>query len=88
MKMIIVTVPDVDEKAVTTALIAENYRVTRIASTGSFWRSGTSTLFFGVEDEKVEEAIQLVQTNVTPAIEPGQPRGSLFVINVEHFEQI
>ena len=88
MKMIIVTLPDVDEKAVTAALIAENYRVTRIASTGTFWRSGTSTLFFGVEDSKVEEAIHVVQKNVTPAIEPGLQRASLFVINVEHFEQV
>jgi uncharacterized protein YaaQ len=88
MKMIIVTVPDVDEKAVMAALIAENYRVTRIASTGTFFRSGTSTLFFGVEDEKVEEAIQCVQNNVTPAIEPGLHRVSLFVINVEHFQQV
>lgn len=88
MKMIIVTVPDVDEKSVTTALITENYRVTRIASTGTFWRSGTSTLFFGVEDQKVEDAIQCIQSNVTPAMDPGQPRASLFVIDVEHFEQV
>ena len=88
MKMIIVTVPDEDEKAVTNALIACDYRVTRIASTGTFWRSGTSTLFFGVADDRVEDAIQCVQKNVTPSIEPGLQKATLFVINVEHFEQV
>ena len=88
MKMIIVTIPDEDERAVTAALIADDYRVTHIASTGTFWRSGTSTLFFGVEDDKVEDAIHAVHNNVTPAIEPGLQRASLFVINVDHFEQV
>ena len=88
MKMIIVTMSDVDEESVTSALIADNYRVTRIASTGTFWRSGTSTLFFGVEDDQVEDAIQCIQKNVAPTIEPGLQRASLFVINVENFQQV
>ena len=50
MKLIVVTMPDIEEDSVMSALVAENFRVTRIASTGSFWRSGTSTLLIGVED--------------------------------------
>ena len=88
MKMILVTLPDTDERAVTEALVSANHRVTRIASTGSFWRSGTSTLFLGVEDDQVEETIQIIQNNCTPPIEPGLTRASLFVLNVEHFKQL
>jgi uncharacterized protein YaaQ len=88
MKMIIVTLPDADQAAVTNALVAEDLRVTRISSTGTFLRSGTSTLLIGVEDDFLENAIQIIQTNITPALEPGLIKVSLFVLNVEHFKQI
>lgn len=87
MKMIIMTLPDVDERQVTSALVDAQFRVTRIASTGSFWRAGTSTLLIGVPDEQLEDAIQIIQNNCTPPIEPGLKRASLFVLNVAQFEQ-
>ena len=44
MKMIIAIVKDHDADPVTQALTNENFRVTRIASTGGFLRSGVATL--------------------------------------------
>ena len=88
MKMIVVTLPDADEPAVTRALVDDAFRITQIASTGTFLRSGSSTFFLGVRDERVEQAIQIIKSNVTPSIEPGLRRVMLFVINVEHFEQV
>ena len=88
MKLIVVTIPDIEKNPVMSALVAENYQVTRIASTGSFWRSGTSTLLIGVEDEQQEDLIRIIQKNITPPIEPGLRRVSLFVLNVEHFKQL
>lgn len=88
MKMIVVSLPDADEPAVTKALVDEQFRITQIASTGTFLRSGFSTFFLGVLDERVELAIQIIKNNITPSIEPGIRRVMLFVINVEHFEQI
>jgi len=43
MKMIIVIVKDQDADGVTQSLTAEDFRVTRIASTGGFLRSGVAT---------------------------------------------
>lgn len=88
MKMIIAIVQDTDVNSVFEALIEEDYRVTRIASTGSFLRRGSSTLFMGVEDERMEDAIHIIRSNCTPPIEPGLKRGTIFVLNVENFEQL
>lgn len=88
MKMIIATLPDIDQDQVNQALVDAEFRVTQIASTGGFLRSGTSTLLIGVEDEQLEEAIQIITSNTTPGIEPGTKRGTLFVLNIEHFRQL
>jgi uncharacterized protein YaaQ len=88
MKMIITIISDHDNEPVSQALIGKDFRVTRIASTGGFFRRGSSTLMIGVNDEKVEDAIQLIRNTVTPAAEPGIPRATFFVLNVENFTQI
>jgi len=61
MKMIIVIVKDSDAEPVTRALTASDFRVTRIASTGGFLRSGVVTLLIGVNDERVEAGIQVIR---------------------------
>ena len=88
MKLIITIISDYDNEPVSQALILANFRVTRIASTGGFLRRGSSTLMIGVPDEKVDEAIQIIQNNLSPATEPNTKRATLFVINVENFTQI
>jgi len=88
MKLIITIISDQDNEPVSRALIGEDFRVTRIASTGGFFHRGSSTLMIGVNDEKVEEAIQLIRNSVTPATEPSMPRATFFVLNVENFTQI
>lgn len=88
MKMIIAIIRDHDNEPVSQALVASGFRVTRIASTGGFLRRGSSTLMIGVEDEKVEQAIQVLRDSTTPAEDPGVRRATLFVLNVEHFSQI
>jgi len=88
MKLIIVILRDEDSEPVSQALISEGYRVTRIASTGGFLRRGSTTLMIGVEDNKVDEAIQVVRENCVVTIEPGLKRATLFVLNVDMFTQI
>ena len=56
MKMIILILKDNDSDAVTQALTSAQYRVTRVASTGGFLRSGVVTLLLGVRDERVDPA--------------------------------
>lgn len=87
MKMIVAILPDEDAESVTQALITSNLCVTEIASTGGFLRQGSSTLMIGVDDESVDEGIQIINNNCTPSVEPMLKRATLFVLNVEHFEQ-
>jgi uncharacterized protein YaaQ len=85
MKMIIAIVRDRDTNPVSTALTSAEFRVTHIASTGGFLRRGNSTLFVGVEDDKVEPALDVIRKNLEPPDDPDQKRATIFVLNVNHF---
>jgi uncharacterized protein YaaQ len=87
MKMIIVIVKDHDADKLTQSLTNENFRVTRIASTGGFLRSGVVTLLIGVEDTDVDTAIRLLRSSLGGG-KPGEKRATLFVVPVERFEQV
>lgn len=87
MKMIILIVKDNDADDVTQALTADQYRVTRIASTGGFLRSGIVTLLIGVRDERAELVLELIRSKLPP-LSSGEKRATLFVVPVERFEQV
>lgn len=86
MKMIIIIVQDNDADTLTRAFTAENFRVTRVASTGGFMRSGVVTMLLGVEDPQVDAAIQVVR-DLLPS-KGAEKRATLFVVPVQHFEQV
>jgi uncharacterized protein YaaQ len=88
MKLIIAILRDEDSEPVSTAMVAAGFRATRIASTGGFLRRGSTTMMVGAEDEKVEQAIQIIRGHVSPAAEPGMRRATLFVVKVERFVQV
>lgn len=88
MKMIVAIISDMDNEPVSQALVQSGYRVTRIASTGGFLRRGYSTLMIGVEDEKVDAAIDVIRDSTTLPDEPGMKRATLFVLNVARFTQV
>ncbi|MBT3392259.1 MAG: hypothetical protein HN413_17815 [Chloroflexi bacterium] len=88
MKMIISILKDDDTDAVSDALMEQDYHVTRIASSGGFLRQGRSTLMIGVPAEEVDQAIQIVNENCVPTIEPMMRKATVFVLNVEYFEHI
>jgi uncharacterized protein YaaQ len=86
MKMILAILKDDDVDAVLNALTKDGFRVTRVASTGGFFRKGNTTLMIGVEDGQVNSAIQTLRLNTT-AVENGK-RGTVFVVPVDRYEQI
>lgn len=88
MKLIIAIIRDVDNDAISRALTQESYRVTRIASTGGFLRSGRNTLLIGVDDEKVNAAIDILRANCTQPPDAHQKSVTLFVVDVEEFAQL
>ena len=87
MKMVILIVNDQDADEVTQALTTEKYRITRVASTGGFLRSGVVTFLIGMRDERVEQALEIIRKKLTP-LPSGEKRATLFVVPVERFEQV
>jgi uncharacterized protein YaaQ len=88
MKLIIAIIRDEDSEAVSRSLVAAGFRVTRIASTGGFLRRGSTTFMIGVEEDKLDAAIQLIRDTCTPPADPAQKRATLFVLNIARFEQL
>jgi uncharacterized protein YaaQ len=88
MKLILVILRDDDSENVNNALIHAGFRVTQIASTGGFLRRGSTTFMIGVDDDKVDDAIQVVNDNCSLLIEPGLKRATMFVLNIENFTQV
>jgi uncharacterized protein YaaQ len=88
MKLVITIISDSDNEPVSQALIGAGFRVTRIASTGGFFRKGSSTLVIGVSDDRVTPAIEIIRDKTTPSTDPEIKRATVFVIPVENFTQI
>ena len=87
MKLIFAILKDDDVDNVVQALTSASFRVTRVASTGGFFRKGNTTLLIGVDDEQVDASIQLLREKTTP--EPNeQKRATVFVVPVSRFEQL
>lgn len=88
MKLMMVILNNNDADEVIQELLAEEYRVTRIASTGGFLRRGNTTLLLGTVADKIDRAIEIIkETSVEPA-QPGQRRATVFVIDVDHYTQL
>ncbi|EGQ4162879.1 cyclic-di-AMP receptor [Staphylococcus pseudintermedius] len=60
MKMIIAIVQDQDSQELADKLVENNFRATKLATTGGFLRAGNTTFLSGVEDERVEEILELI----------------------------
>jgi uncharacterized protein YaaQ len=88
MKLIIAIIRDSDSETVSQALLNSGFRVTRVASTGGFMRKGSTTLMIGVEDQRVDEAMELVKSNLIPEAETNDRCATLFVLNVQHYSQL
>jgi uncharacterized protein YaaQ len=87
MKLMIVIVRDTDDENAIQVLVKNNFRVTRMASTGGFLRRGNVTLLIGIESEKVDQVIDLLREACHPA-DSDQHRATVFVVDMPYFEQI
>ena len=50
MKLVVAVVQDQDSNRLSNALTKNNFRATKLASTGGFLRSGNTTFLIGVDD--------------------------------------
>ena len=81
MKLVIAIVQDEDTDALTQALVGGGYRFTKVSTTGSFLRTGNTSLLIGVEDAAVASVLGVLRRTCrrrtqiavpySPALEPG-----------------
>ena len=61
MKLIIAIVQDEDAARLVSNLMNEGYSVTKLATTGGFLRAGNTTLLLGVDEEKFQGAMDIIE---------------------------
>ena len=61
MKLIIAIVQDEDDSRLINKLMNEGFGATKLATTGGFLRSGNTTLLTGVEDEKIDTVMGIIE---------------------------
>lgn len=61
MKLIIAIVQDEDASRLISNLMSEGYSVTKLATTGGFLRAGNTTLLVGVDDDKFDGAMAIIE---------------------------
>lgn len=88
MKMLIVVLRDEDAENVLQALIDDSFGVTRISSTGGFFRRGNTTLMIGTEDDRVDEALAVVKDHAKEPDDPTHRRATAFVLDVAEFKKL
>lgn len=92
MKLVIAVVRDHDAGAVIDALVAREYRTTRINTQGGFLKRGNATILVGVEDEKVADVTSIVRATAQPTSPTSrageQGAGTVFVLDVARFVRV
>ena len=62
MKLITAIVNKDDAYSVQTSLTSNGFQVTRLATTGGFLRAGNTTLLLGVEEDRIQEAVHVIES--------------------------
>ncbi|HLR79533.1 MAG TPA: cyclic-di-AMP receptor [Bacillota bacterium] len=63
MKLIIAVVQDKDANRLVDALGENNFQTTKLATTGGFLKEGNTTLMIGCEDERIDDALDIIRDN-------------------------
>ena len=62
MKLIIAIVQDEDASKLLSVLMQHGFGVTKLATTGGFLKAGNTTLLLGVGDNRIDEAVHLIES--------------------------
>jgi len=63
MKLVLAIINKEDATEVSKHLIKSRFSVTKLATTGGFLMSGNITLIIGVEDEKVNDVVKIIEAH-------------------------
>lgn len=90
MKMILSVMPTNISDDVSAALIENEYRVTKFASTAGLLTGGTTTLMVVADTAQIDQALDLIRTNVPPihSEQDENPRVTIYVLKVKDFEKV
>jgi uncharacterized protein YaaQ len=80
MKLAVFVVDNSKADASVDGLVAQGFRVTRLASTGGFLRRGNTTLLVGLEDHEIERARKIVHETA--------PESLLIALDLERYERL
>ena len=86
-KIILAIVGSENAESVLNALVAHQYPVTRISSTGGFLRRGNITLLVGVDEDSLSSALDVIRFACHKE-QPDEHRATIFVLSAAAFEQI
>lgn len=95
MKLIIAVVQNEDADAIVDALLEQEFRATRLASTGGFLRRGNTTLLIGVQDHQVEDVLAIFRSRAQTRVRQEAAGGTvesaaatIFVIPLEDYQRL
>lgn len=63
MKLVVAVVQDQDSSRLSNALTKNEFRATKLASTGGFLRSGNTTFLIGTEDSLIPNVLDIIRKN-------------------------
>ncbi len=63
MKLVVAIIQEEDTPHVVEQLNEAGFQVTRLATKGGFLRAGNTTLLMGTEEEKIPEALKIIEEN-------------------------
>ena len=63
MKLVIAIVQDEDSENLIRSLNENNFKVTKISSTGGFLKAGNVTILSGIEDEELDKFMGIFEEN-------------------------
>ena len=66
MKMVLAIVSSGDAERLTESLLRADFGVTTMATVGGFLRRQYVTMLIGTEEDKVDEALELIKANTRP----------------------
>jgi|SRR5690554_3479503 len=61
MKLVVAIIQDHDRQALLNVLNEHNIRATKLSSTGGFLRKGNTTFLIGIEEDRVDEVLRLIE---------------------------
>ena len=94
-KLIIAVVQNEDADNVVDALLEDEFRATRLASTGGFLRRGNTTLMIGADEDQVDRVLELIRRHARSEAAPAdagaatQPAAAtVFVLDLEEYQRL